>query len=323
MTSYIVCLYTGSKPDLNAQTFINITPESSSVEDMISSITHANISAADLKAKTVISLEGDVERSVLMYALITGFAGRRIDFMSDGVLVDSNAMYSSVYDLVKDLEKPELLPEFTQIGKEATEGVYWVDLNAKLSLEDLFHIRFSKRVRISIDDITTNKALTTLITAAAIRNRNGSDRFPVLVKYHNDTLFTSKENEDEPVAFGNDLEQIRRKGNEMRRENKLDDRSTVVSKEELTDRLEIIDSASKIDISKALIMLGSEYNADTDFWRCPRPARHKNGDANPSMKIIEGKVRCFRCDQEPVDAVRLIVDTLNLTADDAARILNR
>ena len=323
MTNYIVCLYTGSKPDLNAQTFINVTPESVSIEDMISSIVSANISAADLKAKTVVSLEGDVARSVLMYSLIVGFAGRRIDFLADGILVDSNAMYNSVYELVKEIEKPEVLPEFTQIGKEQFEGVYWVDMSAKLSVEDLFHIRFSKRVRISLDDVNTNKALTTLITVAAIRNRNGSDRFPILVKYHNDPLFLTSENPEEQLAFGYDLEQIRRKGNEIRRENKLDDRSTVVEKIELTDRLESIELAGKIDVSKALIMLGSEYNSETDFWRCPRPARHRNGDANPSMKVIEGKVRCFRCDQEPLDAVRLIVDTLNLTADDAVRILNR
>jgi len=324
MNNYIVCLYTGSKPDINAQTFINLTPESVSVEDLLTAIGSANITSADLKAKTLLSLEGDVERSVLLYTILVGFAGRRVDFLADGVLVDGSNLYNSVYDMVKALEKPEVLPDYIQLSKESNSSLEWVDLNAKISTEQLFRIRYSRRVRISLDDISTAKALTTLITVAAIRNRNGSDRYPMLVKNYNDQLFVDPSlPEEERVGFGYDLEQIRRKGNESRRENRLDDRTAVVDKIESTERIESIAKAALVDVSKALVMLGSEYNSETEFWRCPRPTRHRNGDANPSMKIIEGKVRCFRCDQEPMDAVRLIVDTLNITADDAARILNR
>jgi hypothetical protein len=39
------------------------------------------------------------------------------------------------------------------------------------------------------------------------------------------------------------------------------------------------------------------------------------------MKINEEKVRCYRCDLEAIDAVRLIMDSLEITPDEASKII--
>jgi hypothetical protein len=57
---------------------------------------------------------------------------------------------------------------------------------------------------------------------------------------------------------------------------------------------------------------------DGVLWHCPRPDRHRNGDANASMRVDEQGARCFRCDPEKIDSLRLVADVRGISFDEAA-----
>jgi hypothetical protein len=107
----------------------------------------------------------------------------------------------------------------------------------------------------------------------------------------------------------------------MKKTIRSDDRSEIVEKISLTKRQESMIESDNIDMGKVLIYLSSVYNEESGFWRCTRPQNHKNGDANPSMVLADNKSRCFRCDTEEIGPVRILVDTLKISPDDAVDII--
>lgn len=307
--SYHITLYAGERPDVESITMCHLNMNEPTVEGSLSMLRESGLNAADLRSKTL--FHPDSTRpliSLLMYTALLGFAGRKIDF-TDGL---------SVYDPIS-IEKIVLSEYNLEIHKESEvekvligprnlthEPEYeYIDIDSKLDYYSMNLIKQSKDV---IVDITNTSSINTLLifnTVASLRAKNSNERLPKIA--HAGSVYN--------------LEEIRKACNELRRSTRTDDRDTIVDKANLTDRELKLLKASRVPIEKALTLLGSEKNDQTDFWRCPRPTRHKNGDANPSLKISEEKVRCFRCDQEPIDSLRLVVDSLGCSPDDAAKIL--
>ena len=115
-----------------------------------------------------------------------------------------------------------------------------------------------------------------------------------------------------------DLEAIRKEGGKIRRSSRTDDRTELMSPVDLTMRQRVLMEAAEVNVEETLVKLHSHRNEDTGLWRCSRPQNHRNGDANPSSHVDDNKVRCYKCDLEPLDPLRLVMETLNISPDDAA-----
>ena len=318
---YRVCLFVGERPTIEAATFVELNPKDGSLESLIDVMAESGVTAADLRARTIVSFSVDAFSSLQIYALLVGFAGRRLDVHVDGTTIVATDIHNTLTAIADETVRPDEGCEFLQIANGSNPEATNIDWRTPLSDGVLVDVRYARRVRIATQGLSKVAAIELLLKIAAVRARNGADRFPLVTASPDDALFTGEG--DERTAVGIDLEQIRRSGNELRRTLRLDDRSTVVAAAQDDSRLAALRTAAAVPIEFALQLLGSQQNPDTGYWRCPRPSRHRNGDANPSLKVQNGTVRCFRCDAEPVDALRLVSDALNIAPDDAARILTR
>jgi hypothetical protein len=189
-----------------------------------------------------------------------------------------------------------------------------------------------------VEDLDVTEALKLLVGIVVLRSRRGVDHLPVLTRkdvtqqqYEAGLLLAEHaydaqelEKVEEPSLDSRnsvDLEDLSRETAELRRNNKTDNRDALVETVEPSARQKQLIQAADTEMLVVLNMLGSEQNIETGYWRCTRPERHRNGDANPSCVVEDNTMRCFRCDAEPVDALRLVMDTLNLSPDDAANKL--
>jgi len=315
-SQYQVCLYVGGRPEVPASRYIDLTPTGVSVEDILETFSALELTAADLRARTLFVASGDnANHTALVYSALIGFAGRRLDF-SDGLNVfEATSLHAVNTRLVEELIRPDDIALVVQVGNAGPEGLPHVAAGTELSSTDIELIRYAKRLRLSVSGMSCVEALSLLIAVAALRQRGGADRLPSLV------IDAMSPVGDEDETDGIDLDLLRRSANELRRSRRIDDRAALVDPIEVTSRVTSLRAAADIPIEQALLMLGSHQDETTGYWRCPRPDRHRNGDSNPSLKVSDAKVRCYRCDAEPLDALRLVIDTLGCTPDDAARVL--
>ena len=302
---YEVVLYMGkNKPKLDGiAAIIELNPVSAAQEDILAAITNSELSPADLRARTLLLVDEFADRAITsaLYAALVGFAGRRLDF-STGAEPVSAALLHAAGTSAEDQGKPEELVEHVSVGRSAGS----LDPTQALSVEDVTRIRYARRVTLEPVGSGVSTSLTQLVVTAAIRVRNGADYFPTF----SDSDGTLVE-----------LDGLRRAGSELRRSIRTDFRNAIAPNQLTSERQNRLIAASILPMEATLGFLGSTQSPDSGFWRCTRPDRHRNGDANPSMRVVDGKVRCFRCDTEPVDPLRLVIDTLNLSPDAAADIL--
>jgi hypothetical protein len=304
---YEVVLYMGkNKPKLDGiAAIIELNPLSAAQEDILDAITKSDLSPADLRARTLLLVDEFADRTIAsaLYAALVGFAGRRLDF-STGAEPVSAALLHAAGTSAEDQGKPDELLEHVLVGRSAGS----LDPTQALSVEDVTRIRFARRVTLEPVGTGVSTSLTQLIVTAAIRVRNGADYFP-----------TYSDSDGTLV----DLDALRRAGSEHRRSIRTDFRDAIAPNQPTSERQNRLIAASLLSMEDTLHLLGSTQSPESGFWRCTRPDRHRNGDANPSMRIVDGKIRCFRCDTEPVDPLRLVVDTLNLSPDAAADMLTK
>lgn len=88
----------------------------------------------------------------------------------------------------------------------------------------------------------------------------------------------------------------------------------------------VLDQATKVDISKLLVFLGSSSTTNSSgetVWHCLKPQNHTHNDATPSAIVYPdtNSFRCFRCLQEPLDPVRLMFWFNETLPDPAASFL--
>ena len=318
-TQYQVCIHIGQRPDVAASRFVDLTPTALTSEAALGALQGSDLTAADLRARTLfVADEAHTQEAILMYAALIGFAGRRLEFSDSDSVVDASALHQITAKVADEAERPEEQEPFVQVGSPTSQNIPFVALGATVGDTEVRSIRYAKRVRLAANELKVTEALSLLVAVSALRQRSGADRLPLLV------LDADAELEEGEMAIGIDLDTLRRAANELRRSRRIDDRDAIVEPITDTERLVALRIAAAVPIEEALVLLASVQNDETGFWRCPRPDRHRNGDANPSLKVLEGKVRCFRCDPEPVDSLRLLMDTLACGPDDAARaLLNR
>lgn len=120
----------------------------------------------------------------------------------------------------------------------------------------------------------------------------------------------------EKGAVGVDLEGLRRRGEQLRSSNRLDERGQIVDKIEPNQRQIDLTLAAAKPIEETLVRLGATATDDPGTWFCTN-AYHK-ANPKPSVKISKGKAQCFICDPERLDSLRLVMNTKQLTPDEAA-----
>jgi hypothetical protein len=305
--TYEVVLYHGHlQPQLDGVSAV-IKLDATSHQGVIDALRKSGITPADLRARTLFLTDEFADHRIVMamYAALCGFAGRRLDF-STGAAVTNAAGLHHAGICAEDAGRPETPAETVSVGvAEGAEPT--VDPNRPLDPATVSLIRYARKVVLRPAGPGNATLLTQFVVNAAIRVRNGAEHFPALA------------GED---ASPIELDLIRREGSELRRSIHTDVRDALVGPVGVTARQSGLETASKLHpMEEVLIRLGSEQHPETGYWRCTRPSRHRNGDANPSMRVAEGKIRCFRCDTEPVDPLRLVIDTLDLSPDAAAEFL--
>lgn len=292
-------------------TVIDVTPSSSKLEDVMEKLRTCGIKPADLRARTVFLAEGDVETAMAMYAALIGFSSRRIDIASGSDLLDVTPIHESARRL-EDTGKPEEPAELIQVGKIHPE-LPSVGAGTVMTEDQVTLIRYARHARLAPVGEDMISVASQFILVSGMRVRNGGDRLPVLVK--GDEPVPAEDSEE---VLGLDLDAIRREAIEYRKTQRFDERSAIVPKVEPSERQQHLIAASEKPIEETLERLGAQYDTETELWHCPRPSRHTNGDANASLKASKNLVRCYRCDFEPVDSVRLVADVLECSADEAA-----
>lgn len=338
---YQVCLYVGpSAPDLDGVRVVNLTPPVLEPDAVLDALRAAELTPADLRSRVLFVADGGADyRDVTLwvYATLLGFAKRRLDV---AFAVDGEALAMDELDAVVRAapipDKPELPFEVVQVGGDVRADLPHVKIGAVLTAGDSAAIRFARRLRFVPADAPA-LAVPQLVAVAALRARGLHEKLPMLCR--GDEPVSSDQG---PDSAGVCLDALRRAGEDLRRGLRSDNRDALADRAEeiLYARLA---EADAIPVERTLVRLGAkskivdlparpgtpEHEAGTtvptEVWHCPRPARHRNGDSNPSSRIVtkgdQALFQCFRCDPERVGSLRLVMDVLGKTGAEAANWL--
>ena len=302
---YQLYLYVSDEalPAVSDASVVNLTPKSSDADAVLAAITAAGLTAADLRTRTLfIAGPGPVVRAAAVYAAVAGFAGRHLDVSDLDVVTDVRSIHDPLL-FPADTPRPESVPESMLFSAD--------DVVEGLDAASLPLVHFAKKVVLNAS-VSISTTLEALVMVAALRRRGPVEKFPHLLP--NGT----------PLPAGDldagliDLDGLRRAGAQLRRDRRIDDRATVVERLAPSPRAVRLAAAAALPLEEVLARLGSVRDDATGFYRCPRPERHRNGDATPSARLAEHGFRCFRCDAEQVDALRLVMDVRGLAPDAAA-----
>jgi hypothetical protein len=315
VAGYQVCVHVGPRPkalDSMASRFVELAPAEATPEAVLASIESSGLEPADFRSEAVVSLDCDRDLAVLVYAALAGFGQRRIDVVVGSRRLDADQLDRLARQVV-DAGKPDPLPSQVQVGVVEHAELPTVLFSAQVTPEQASMVRFARRLRFAPSQDTVS-AVTQFLVVAGIRARGSTDRFPYLVVGDEPAPPA-----DEPLQVaGVCLDTLRSAALALRRVHRAGTRDAIVEPEPLSSRRQTLLSAAEVPIEDALVILGGRQNAETGLWHCPRPARHTNGDANASMRTMRDKVRCYRCDGERVDSLRLAVDVLGVSPDEAA-----
>jgi hypothetical protein len=272
----------------------------------------AGLVPADMRSRVCVAVGADVSPSAALagYVAACAFASRRLDVVTDGQVV-SFAQLETTAAGFPDAGRPADVPEEIQVG--AAHPVLPFHLaDAPFSPQAVSLVRFARRCRLVAADVPL-AALVQLVVLSALRSRGAADRTPVVVR--GDEPVSDPDPDALPV--GVELEAVRRAVMELRRELRADDRSALAEPLPLSSAAQTLVDAAAVSPAAVMLVLGSRCGPG-GLWTCPRPDRHREGDAEASMRVEERKVRCFRCDAEKIDPVRLVADVKDCTFDEAA-----
>ncbi len=311
---YQVCVHVGPRPsglDRSVR-FVELSIDVATPEVVLKSLAESGLTPGDFRADAVCSFETDTTTAVLTYAAVVGFAQRRVDVLSSNMLIEAGKI-DRLARSIKDAGKPETVPQQVQVGVVQHQTLPSIAFSSQLSAADASSIRYARRVRFA-PSAEIPSAITQFLVVAGIRARVAVDRFPYLVQGDEPAP-----NETTPLQItGVCLDTLRADALELRRRHRTGSRETVIPKPAPSVRRSSLMKAAEIAIEDALVLLGGRKNESTGLWHCPRPTRHTNGDANASMRVVKGLVRCYRCDGERVDSLRLAMDVLGLSPDESA-----
>lgn len=336
---YQVCLYVGPQtPTLDGVRVVNLTPAEHTPESVVETLRAAELTPADLRSRVLFVADGDSSyrrATVMTYAALLGFAKRRLDvaFAIDGEALTMDTFDASLRTM-PGIVRPEVLPEVAQVGGQPRADLVHVDVTAGLTLATAATIKFARRLRF-VPPESTAAAIQMLVAIAALRARGPQDKFPLLC----DGTEPGPVAGAAPDAAGVCLDTLRRSGEDIRRGLRSDNRAALAPCLEHNPFARLVE-ADAVPVETVLVRLGAKskivdlpakpgtpehaegVTVPTEVWHCPRPARHTNGDANPSSRVIvkgdTAVFQCFRCDPERVGSLRLVMDTLSMTGAEAA-----
>lgn len=255
-------------------------------ESVVEQLAAAGVSPADVRARVelVIPPEAGPVDAAVLHATLAGYIGRFLPVRLSTGEITPIASTANIAD------RPDHIDDH-------------IDITADSDLTDP-QVHYARRATLILDGLDAKTALELLNKVAAVRRRPRFDRLPDI----------AVEGTEEPIR----LEDARKAGLTYRGAARGTSAGTVIDHTDPSPRLNRLESAAQAPITETLLRLGATHDESGEKWHCTRPDRHNNGDQNPSLKIVEGKTRCFRCDPEWVDSLRLVIDTLNLTPDEAA-----
>ena len=312
-TNYMLHIHIGGTPPVesHSQTVMHIPAD----KDYMAALEQSNITAPDLKTKTLVIVQENSIEALQMYVALCGVAARLLDCATQKSLHHPSAAPSVPIASVQSLGDTTVL-----VGDKSEISISFDDI---LGAEQIAQIIAAKKVVLLVGSNTDytadtekyDKIVGAMLTIASARIR---ECYPSVatVDATNSSLVQSILSGDMSNVV--DLEEVRKAGAALRRAKRVDDRSEVASPIDLSARQRYLMQAASVSVEETLMRLDSHVNAETGFWRCSRPNRHRNGDANPSSHVEDNKVRCYRCDKEPLDSLRLVMDTLSITPDEAA-----
>lgn len=243
-----------------------------------------NVTAADVRTRLAV-VSSDIPTgadAAIIYATLAGLSGRFVPAVLNGQHVNA---------------EPEINEEEAAARPDHVIGE--LDLT---DTDTANTIRYARHVNLPADK-TPAETASLLAYVATVRKRGALDRYPHIGDLN--------------------LELARKEGAKLRSESRCTALASSAEKTETSPRLKKLQAAADVSIAEILRRLGAKADEETgERWHCPRPYNHTNGDKNPSMKISENKTRCFRCDPEWVDSLRIVMGTLNLTSDEAADWIN-
>lgn len=285
--------------------------EAAADHPVLAALRASGLTPADLRSKALFMVAPGTAPAVAVttYAAAVAFAGRRLDAACGDSKVDAGSLDDSTR-AVEDAGRPATTFDHVQVGASHPE-LPSVGATGQLSPADVTHLRYARRARM-VPAPEPLGAIAQFVVVAALRARGGADRFPYLV--------TGEEPAElgiEVDTVGVDLDALRRAALELRRTMRFEDRSSLAEKVEPSLRQRTLLSAAALPVEAVMVALGTS-TPGTGLWHCPRPDRHTNGDANASMRVDKGRARCFRCDPEKVDALRLTADVRGCSFDEAA-----
>lgn len=303
---YAVLIHDGQDiKGFNGRSFL-IRVNDLTFEDILKEIENSGISLEDLRAKTLCNFQHNSLQSLLLYIALSDFAGRWLDLFDGVKRLEAGNIFDDFQKLIPDRpihEKDDLLMLCLDDRSLISNNVLYYP---SLSNDELVRVSFAKNLLISFSSISLTEIASCIIAVSSLRNRNSISRQP--------NLAISSDERDSDI----NLEHLRRIMQEYRRKRKLGNRDAVIAKSEISDpRLIQFQIASSYPVEEILQRLGTIQNPDTGMYHCTRPDRHTNGDRTPSTKVTDGKVQCLRCDGERLDSLRLVIDTLNLSPDEA------
>lgn len=335
---YQVCLYVGaSVPELPDVRVVDLTPAEPTADAVLTRLRDSALNPADMRARVLVVIDEDPayrDHALLVYAALLGFAKRRLDvaFGMGGealVLSDFDAMLRKR----PDAGRPDSLIAQAQVGGPSRDDLPYIDISTGFTAEAISTIRFARRLRF-VPPAVAAHALPQLVAVAAFRARGETDKLPYLCT--GDEAAPTEDTAQDVVGIC--LDTLRREAEELRRSLRSDNRDALAEKVELPARYQRLVDADALPVADVLLRLGArsmildvdpkpdspEYGTgekvQVEVWHCPRPDRHTNGDATPSARINakSGGFQCFRCHRERINALRLVMDVLECSADESA-----
>lgn len=308
---YALIAHVGSAPSDDGARLVDITPQDAADDaaehPTVTALRTAGLTPSDVRSRVLVHIDPAVDplTAVSSYAAVCAYAARRLDVRIGAEAVLDAPAIDTLSRSLPDVGKPQTTPEVVQVGV-AHEVIPHVV--GSVGPQEAQLIRYAKRCRLVLFP-EPGAAIAQFVAVSALRSRGDQDRFPLLVSDPNSALDSESE--------GVDLDAIRRQAVDVRRHSRVDDRSALAPRGTLSERSKEMLMAAAVAVEATMVALGSTTPGN-GVWHCPRPHRHTHGDAIPSMRVESSRARCFRCDPEWVDSLRLTADVKGCSFNEAA-----
>lgn len=312
---------------------VDITPTDTTPEAINQAIKNAELTPSDMRARVLFATEDDTyrDKALATYAFLIAFANRRLDAIAwpNKQTIPLAQLHKTVQNLTYG-PRPDQRTHVLQIGGPARTDIPQITIVGAPTTELLTTLRYAKHLRF-VPPASAAQALQQFTLLAAARTRGHYERFP--------NVCTGKE--PEPTQHidtaGLALTLFRLAGETARQNIRSDTRTALATPIDSTEFTNLTEADAR-PVEETLTRLGTRYRTvevpitdpetgeetikSVDLWHCPRPQRHTNGDANPSARVTTTPTgiyfQCFRCDEERVGSLRLVMDVKQLTATEAA-----